>query len=402
MKSLAQLWSIVVVSTGLGACEGRPPAMGELTTADSAGIRIVAFDPTHVAVPEAELVPSRSALAAGLDTITIDRLAGVSARGDSAGNTVVAMGDNGRMTVSLLNGQGGVIGRFGRRGQGPGEYADLRVVGLSKAGHVVISDPLRQRFTWTDIGGNEVRTLDLPGTGWGTVLPLGGVPDGGLLLATSTRLPQPVAAGTVRPDAILRRVPPLGDGEAITVGTFPGDAIIWKSGGPDGPTMGEAPFGAVLLATAVGGMTTVAGADTDALRVFDSEGRQRALVRLEGDAIRVTDEAVAAYRASVASRTKGHEAEWAMLTSDDVFPTLMPRVAQLLSDPVGRRWIFLQHDIGDKVAVAIVLDSMNLPVLRVKVPSTVRPLALLKDELIGVATDEDGAERLTVLALRRR
>jgi hypothetical protein len=401
MTPLLRIWSIVVISVGLWACEGQQPIGGGLTTGDSAGIQIVAFDPARVVVPTAELVPSRGALAAALDTFGIDRLAGVFASTDSVGNTIIAIGDNGRMTVSVLNGDGAIIERFGRRGQGPGEFADLRVVGLSDAGHVVINDPLRQRLSWTDVAGNEMGTLGIPGTGWGAVIPVGSAADGSLLVATHARLPEPVATGTVRPEVRLRRIPPLGAGESLDFGVFPGDAIVWKAGGPDGPTMGEAPFGMALLATAVGRTTTVAGADDDALRVLDAVGRLHARVRLEGKAIRVTNQAIAAYRSSVASRVKGYEAEWAMLTSDDVFPKSMPRVARLLSEPSGRRWVFLHHDLADQHAVSIVLDTMNLPILRVTMPSSVRPLAMLNDRVIGLITSDEGAERLTVLELRR-
>jgi len=166
--------------------------------------------------------------------------------------------------------------------------------------------------------------------------------------------------------------------------------------------MGEAPYGARLLVTSFDDGVTIAGADDHTLQVLDANGRMRAQVRLDGKAIRVTDKAIAAYRTSVAPRTKDREAEWAVLTSDDVFPATMPRVAALLTDLEGQRWIFLQHDITDRQATAIVLDTMDLPILRASMPASVRPLAMLGELLIGITTSDDGAERLTVLELRRR
>lgn len=369
---------------------------------DSSGVRIVSFDPTRVAVAEGELAPSYRQLAVRLDTLDIGRLGGVATTRDSEGRLSIVIGDASGAAVLLLDSTGTVIGRFGRRGQGPSEFADVRVVGVAASGEIVVHDFLRKRFGWFDTSGTATADFEVAGTGWGTAIPVAVSRDGSITVATHTKLPDPVARGTVRPQIQLRRVNHPGTGGSRDLGEFPGDAFIWKTGGPDGPTMGEAPYGARLLVTSFDDGVTIAGADDHTLQVLDANGRMRAQVRLDGKAIRVTDKAIAAYRTSVAPRTKDREAEWAVLTSDDVFPATMPRVAALLTDLEGQRWIFLQHDITDRQATAIVLDTMDLPILRASMPASVRPLAMLGELLIGITTSDDGAERLTVLELRRR
>lgn len=395
-------WTATVGALALADCSQANAPMSAISVTDSAGIRIIAFEPATVDVPEAAFVSSRGALAAGLDTLDIGRLGGVATTRDREGRISIAIGDASGAAVLMLNSTGTVTDRFGRHGQGPGEFADVRVVGVTAAGEIVVHDFLRKRFGWFDASGTATAGFEVAGTGWGTAIPVAVSRDGSTIVATHTKLPDPVAKGTVRARVYLRRVNHPRTGGSRDLGEFLGDAFVWKTGGPDGLTMGEAPYGARLLVTSFDDAVTIAGADDHTLRILDANGRMRAQVRLNGEAIRVTDKAIAAYRSSVAPRAKGREAEWAVLTSDDVFPATMPRVAALLTDLEGQRWIFLQHDITDRQATAIVLDTMDLPILRASMPASVRPLAMLDELLIGITTSDDGVERLTVLELRRR
>lgn len=139
-----------------GACSGGNVSDPTPTASvlDSAGVRIVSLAPfdqsAASAAPAVQLYSTR-------DNLELFRVLGAVFLPDGG----LAIANSGSFEVLYLNDAGGLIRRFGREGDGPGEFGEVSKVGLTTDGVVWVFDRRRGRLTAIAEPGGEPSTRSL-------------------------------------------------------------------------------------------------------------------------------------------------------------------------------------------------------------------------------------------------
>ena len=145
---------------------------------DSAGAEIVRIADLHpLDLPE---LNRRLLYSTALD-VELHQVVGAAFLPDSS----LAIANRGSFQVILLDQHGGVRGRVGREGEGPGEYADIARIGVGADGSPWVYDRRLRRFTFLDPQGRvtEVQRIAMSGE----IVPLVRFASGEFLAVLETR-----------------------------------------------------------------------------------------------------------------------------------------------------------------------------------------------------------------------
>ena len=145
---------------------------------DSAGVEIVRIADLHALdLPE---LNRRLLYSTALD-VELHQVVGAAFLPDSS----LAIANRGSFQVILLDQHGGVRGRVGREGEGPGEYADIARIGVGADGSLWVYDRRLRRFTFLDPQGRvtEVQLIAMSGE----IVPLVRFASGEFLAVLETR-----------------------------------------------------------------------------------------------------------------------------------------------------------------------------------------------------------------------
>jgi hypothetical protein len=268
----------VILSLFAIAAVARPAVAQSQRTIDSAGVRVV-LNPDPGANPPGFRLSVRPRVAIGqVEGSPEYQLF----RADQAfvlsdGTLVVA--NTGTQELRFYDRSGKYLRTAGKKGQGPGEFASLELVGPFAGDSLLISDTQLKRYSIFDRAGRFARSFPAP-TELGPVFHLTpGILGSRRLVAfasvvgpfyrePSPRLRRPV---TIHFLASEGRV----DG---TLGEFPGTEIM-TGGAARAMTTGPVIFGRRLHATARGNRIAVANDDQYSVRVYDEAGKLLQVVR---------------------------------------------------------------------------------------------------------------------------
>jgi hypothetical protein len=182
------------------ACTGEAATPQAAEIADSAGVRVVINPAPESApvwrvaeLPEVEIgMPAVGRPASVVDLgYVLYQVTGAASLSD--GTIVVA--NRGTLELRYYTPQGQLLARAGGRGDGPGEFADLSLVGVLPNDSIVVNDVRHRVISVYDARGHLVRTRRLASEFGDFPAPVGILDDGSLFLSPT---PLELAEGEFR------------------------------------------------------------------------------------------------------------------------------------------------------------------------------------------------------------
>lgn len=368
---------------------------------DSAGIRIV--DNRGEPVPRLTLIAQPVVVIAGNQgDPDLDLLRVPSAFRRPDGTLVVAEGRS--MQVRIFDRNGRLLRRFGRPGDGPGEFRNIAEAWRWRGDSILVSQLNAGSLTVLSATTGAARTIPLRGNIHCCFA------DGGTLVS---RL-QPSGDGRGQQDAIgaVRRSPTLYERfthDATSLGQVlvsPGPEMtgVQRSasqsiGGASVSlrTILAAPFGRITSVLPVGDAIIVADASTDEIRVFTSAGKLRTIIRIGLPVVRVTDADVDGFKVAQLRGLTGQAREIrSRILSDLTFPMEFPAYRRVEVDWSGGIWAEQFHHEGASEVDWLVFDPDGRIRGRVAIPVSARLLSIGLNEIVLRSEDPDGFINLSV------
>jgi hypothetical protein len=378
----------------LTACGGET---GEALTVvvDSAGVEIVSSGAPVWGEADGWRV-GEALLSVGSEEDPLFDVVGAARR--PGGGVLVGLGSSGE--IRFYDAFGELEATRGRPGEGPGEFRILQSVGLLAGDTAWAYDFALRRVTLLEPGAGvvEVGTLDPAPL---RALAVSTVPSGGWILREAWGDgPATVETGLRRDPVRVYRTSRQGRvGEALA--SLPGREVLISSEGGRG-VMGTAPFARDASAVAVGDDVIMGDQTGHELRVVDLDGTLRRIVRWNGPSLEVTSEEVAAWKnAQVAAADPRDRAGVRTYLEGTPLPERRPAYGALLPGPAGEIWVAEYAHPGNSPSAWTVLGPEGRWLGPVPMPAAFTPLQVGVSWILGVQTDELGAERVVVRSLSR-
>ncbi len=389
MKSLKWLvW--VLVSTVVCA---EPPAP-TVTVADSAGVRITVSSDTSLVFGSLDSAPSLSiggADASGPEQFF--RIQGLHV--DVASRIWVADGQSGQIRIFDRDGQLWKV--LGGRGEGPGEFLQVRLLGSMRGDSVVAGDSGSDRVTIFSPEGKFVRTQRLPSAGGPAARPFAVFEDGTIL----GQVPRIVLAASLEPGQVLRdsvevvRVDSKS-GTAEPMGAAPGPLWLWT-----GRNQVPIPFTVSASFDLAGdGVQLVFGPDFRVREFRGGELSQTFGVLRRSREVAATD--VDAHRAFISEFVpEPLRPDYTSALEGELRPSLLPGYDRVLVSADGYVWAQVyDSDVGAPHDWHV-YDTEREFAGRVRVGAGFYPMVITTDAVLGVWRDSMGVELVRAYRVRR-
>lgn len=379
-------WFLPALLVFFGACSGRDASDSTpaASVSDSSGIRIVSLAPLDQAAgsPTAavELYSTR-------DNIELFQVLGASFLPDGG----LAIANSGSFEVLYLDDAGELIRRFGREGDGPGEFGEVSSLGLTTDGVVWVYDRRRGRLTEIADPDGQVRTRSLSPPDNVTSLEPLLVDWDGPVLAIRGEHRMFRLKGETRDTVPLFLV--RADGVTIdTIGHWPGleKSFADLSRGALQLSIG---FGKDLGRAANTASAVLGSTDSLALSFYDSGGLLTMKVRGGGPPVLVSDSAAAAWKRARTTNLPDIPGLVEALNDVRVSETY-PAFDGLAVDELGRVWIG-EYPKGDSLQTWWVVSRPGL-VTSFRIPVGGSVLAARDSRIALLSRDELGEEYLVV------
>jgi hypothetical protein len=378
--------AVTCVALGTGGCSRTEPS--GVTVTDSAGVRITlsAAPPQTFAV-----VDTAPVLTLGGPDVTgptqFGNISGVHM--DRRGILWVADGQSGE--VRLFHPDGSFWKSVGRRGEGPGEFMRLRLLGSFRGDSVAVWDDAQGRLTVLDPQGDVARVVTYHGD---DALPPNAfhVFRDGTVLARVRKVLQAGALepGTIIPDtAIFARVDYAG-ARSEPEGGAPGPRWLWT-----GHSSIPIPFTVNPGFDVSGDEVHVTSGPAFRIRVLRN-GRLVESYGLDRDPEAVTQVDRQEYIDMVTQTTSGgpRQDDYLSVLDDPNVPTLLPAYRSIVVDDEGDVWAerFAYGTFDVYGPDGALLGRVDVPLMLTQVKGS---------ELVGVWRDELDVEHVRVYRYRR-
>lgn len=361
---------------------------------DSAGIRIVSYQPPNASASLVKVVARPHVVIADSDSCQFNRIRALLVQGD--GSYVVA--NSGNLELCFFDSTGRFLHRVGRDGSGPAEYRSMDAAHLLPGDSVLVWDPMLYRLTVLSPNGAMVRTIPitLPSDSLGSVWLTAVLSNGAVVVGFSefrTAAPRP------EPVYFMQRIYRFDtQGRLLgALGRFPASehfiqAVPRQFGGT---AYWDLAFGRRLsLAPLARGFLAGDGSDWT-VGEYDQAGTPVALHRVSISARSITSADISAYkRTESATTVRPLRQLLPKLMAEMPFPKAYPAFRRLLSDPAGRAWAEVYPPLGASIGEWLVLDFRTRQTSTVTFPSRFRPLAILRSSVCGVERDDNDVESI--------
>ena len=404
----------------LVACTESPevtPSGVEIT--DSAGTRIVTSPPGDTVF--AELAPE-PALSIGLLDGPEELLFGdiESVARDARGNLIVADGQ--ALEIRVFDPDGGYLRSLGREGEAPGEFLTLRGAWPLEDGSIVALDYRSDRITRFGAKGAMVGTATFSNPDDLIVLPVG-VGGTGAILSSATsfsfRMPSSGRAMTGSLEDAMESMFARDhesvfflrhglDGtliDTVAEGINPPQAVISTGSGTDMEVlMMQVPFSPRPIG--VGSTHGVAFTDgaTFEIKVFDEAGDLRLIARLDEAPTVRTDKHLETYVRNPGGRER--DEAWVRERIERYrsleLPESLPAYTGVLFADTGDLWAQRYRMRGESMDRWDVFAADGFHLGHVSIPASFRIEEVSRNQVVGIATDELGVERVEVRDLSFR
>jgi hypothetical protein len=392
----------IVVAMGcaalLAACGGDERGGAAVAVRDSAGVRIVENRGLDEAAPLGWRVGGAPEIDVGAEAEPVlSQVTGACRRPDGA----IVVASSGTQRLEVFGGDGRHLRSIGRGGEGPGEFRSIFHLACLPGDTVAAWDPLLGRLSVFGPDGGYARGTT-PGP-LGSPFPrVHGVVPGGRFVVAAEGGGVPAAGKVARDTAEWLLIGAAGAREA-SLGRFPGTEQIAHSDAA-GMLIRPLPFGLATAAAVHGGALYVATGERYEVRIHDMDGAPRSIIR--GDRARppVTGDDVRAYRRAVVTfggDAQARAREEALLDGAP-YPREMPAIDALQVDEEGNVWVQEPGRPGaDGPRRWTVFDPDGAARGTVELPSELRVMQIGRDWMLGLALDDDAAERVRLYRLDR-
>ncbi|MHB1222617.1 MAG: hypothetical protein ACYC2G_01015 [Gemmatimonadaceae bacterium] len=428
------LMAVLAASLVLAGCGGDADDADLETAAavrDSAGVRIVESarprwtERTALAVAAEPLVSIGEM--DGPPEYQLYRVRGATRLGDGS----LAVFDGGSQELRFYDPAGEFVRRVGGKGGGPGEYQQVAWMRRLPGDSLMLYDVQAQRITVLAPDGALARSVNLAAAappppaptpaganerrvqigGMGRYQVIGPMPDGSLLARAGgqPRISDPGSAVTRDSIALVRLT---ADGALRdSLGIFAGDERQLSTAGNSGRRMvvvASPPFGRSSRVAMDDDGFWFGSSDRYELTHHSADGRTERIIRRPVEPLAVTPAVTAAAREVELNRVTDAPAEardmLRQMTTEKwdraTIPATMPAHGELLTDDAGRLWVAETTVPDDTIPRWTAFDADGRMLGTITMPARFRALEFGPDYVLGVATDENEVERVTLHPLR--
>jgi hypothetical protein len=261
--------------------------------------------------------------------------------------------------VRIFDMSGRFVRRFGREGQGPGEYQSVGSITALPGDSLLILDQSNRRITLVDGGGNVAGTTTVPGSGAccfadGSFLVWTTSPRRGMSASGPRERPAVAySVASVRAPAVPPReiVTLRGNDPTLSIGPFQrviGGRATTSFNTPPFP-FGRTAYVAVAASTIVYG-----NGDRYEYEVYSPDGTLVRTVRAAAPPVPVTREHIARRRESLmgVAVTPEMKAGFERTLDQITFPTTMPAYGGIEVEPQGTVWV-RSYDVPDDTSSVV-------------------------------------------------
>ncbi|UCC25136.1 MAG: hypothetical protein JSU98_15635, partial [Gemmatimonadales bacterium] len=369
------------------ACGGEPDAAVAVVV-DSAGVEIVS-SAAPVWGETGGWHVGEILLSLGSEADPLFDVVGAARR--PGGGIVVGLGSSGE--IRFYDASGELEAAWGRSGGGPGEFRILQSVGLLAGDTAWAYDYALRRMTILEAQSGVLEVVPLqPAPARALVV--------GSLSARGWVLREAWGDGAGRVETGLRRDPvrifrATRDGHVgEALASLPGREVLISSEGGRG-VMGTAPFARNASVSVLGGRVVMGDQVGYELRIVDAGGRVEGIVRWGGPSLDVTAAEVDAWKeAQVAEADPRDRAGMRAYLEVTPMPDRRPAYGTVLPGPGGEIWVAAYAQPGASPAACTVLGPDGSWLGPVTMPAGFTPLQVERSWILGLQTDDLGAEQV--------
>jgi hypothetical protein len=389
----------------LAACSGGGNAPDSVTLAvrDSAGISIIENHIDTAAVRTGwELGEQPELTIGGGEAPEASQL--YSVRGAARlSDGRIAVADAGSKEIRVFDSGGRPLARFGREGEGPGEFKDPFLAGRTTGDTLVVFDAGLRRVSIFSADSGFIRSYQVGLEGGGYPIAQGILSDGSLAIGGGMYFSnaEGFPSGALRPPSKYLVIAPDGSLGA-DLGEFPAAEMFAKRSA-NGFQAISIPLGRVTGFAASSDHLWLGTGDTWELRGYGKTGVLERIIRVE----RPLEPVTAAVRAAaieerVADAASENEARsQRALLSELPFPSELPPYELFRTDALDHLWVGEFAPPGEDARNWTIFDPSGRAVGRITLPERTLPLQIGADYLLSRTLDELDVESVTLWRLRR-
>ena len=390
-----------VAVTAVACAEPREPR-GDVLVWDSAGVTITENQIGDRTPPERLVLGEEPDLLIGLEEGEPELLFQWIADAAPLNDTLLTVVEWVQREVRIFRSDDGrFVTRFGRSGEGPGDFGAIAIARAMNEEEILLADAGLQRLTWWNWRTGDVRTAPLDETMDGRrSSPMGAFRGGTIVGITGSRGFGPGDAGTLIADTMRYYLfDPDGSARAH-FHVLPGQ-LRWGLQVGGMVTFPFIPF-SVSPSLATGeDLIYLATGTEPRVEVFDGSGTKVREIRWDpGERPRVDDSLLGRLLEHQVEVGGGNEEQIRALHRDAPLPETAPVFQDLFVDADGRLWVEQYRLPWEAERRWHLFDQSDQWIGEVVTGQDFAPRHASGAEVLGVLTDEMGVERLARFPLR--
>lgn len=385
---------LVLLAPVLSAC-GAADNDGGTVTADSAGITIVTVPEQVLSrAPVQEPGAPLSTIGGGAESDIAWIVSAIPLPGD---RVAFINGVGSEVRVHRLNGE--LEARFGRSGEGPGEFRAPARLFEWPGDSLLVWDVALRRVSIFGASGEFGRTFQVPNVDGVAPEVHGVLPNGHLLTSAEDRY-KGRNQNEVRRDTLVLYRLDTTDGSMTTAGRFAGQEQ-YEMEVPPVILLEEAPFGAQSYVATHGGSTIIADGRASHINVLDSTGAIERIIRvaLTGQPV-TTEDRTAFEEANVdESWRPTYLAAKRQFIAEAPIPSAMPALGESVVAADGSLWVAAYvpaHDRGTVSRTWWQIDTEGHVRRHIVTPERFNLLGAGHGHLVGTQRDELNVESVVM------
>lgn len=322
------------------------------------------------------------------------------------GRFVIANG--GTQEIRIFDARGRYLATAGRKGEGPGEFVNLRSV-FPYRDSILAYDFQLRRLSVFGSDGKYARSFIMPRIreGWHPQ-PVGTFADGSILMqAVRQFMMGDSPHGVNRDPTILVRIGPTGAvRDSITA--LPGWERYVRTvsvNGRTGFTVHATPFARMPQFTTAGDRLFAGSSDRYEIQVFSNTGKLERTFRHNQPNRKVTRADIERMRearvAAAAAQSELYRQRTQEALQEMKFPETMPAYAGIKGDPDGNIWVQEYRAEGEQHTRWTVFDPSGKVLARVAGPARFMVHEIGRDYVLGLRSDDLDVEHVEVYRLTK-